>query len=448
MLRRPFQAPAFAAAISLVAGCAGGAPHGVAAGNSGFLSPVTVASASAPIAHVVILVQENRSFDNLFATYPGADGTKTGRTPKGPVALQEASLAASCEPEYIYRDYVRDYDGGKMDRFARRSTCPAADPYVYVNPNEIVPYWSLAHNYVLADHFFSTQGSASFTAHQDLIAGDTWLSSQNAWVIDTPTLAGNNVWGCDASVGTVTSLLTRSGRYLKNRGPRPCFSYRTLRDTLDAKGISWKYYTPAFDDFGGHVWNAFDAVGAVRYGPEWKTNVSSPETNVYRDISSGSLPNVSWVVPDFNNSDHSGAQGDTGPSWVTSVVNAIGRSGYWNSTVIIVVWDDWGGWYDHVAPPRVDAEGLGFRVPMIVVSAYAKKGFISHHQYEFGSILKFVERTFGVASLGTTDVRARNFALDALDFSKPPRPFAPIAARYSQSFFEHQQPSNKPVDTE
>jgi len=169
---------------------------------------------------------------------------------------------------------------------------------------------------------------------------------------------------------------------------------------------------------------------------------------VYADISNGSLPAVSWVIPDFVNSDHSDATTDTGPSWVASVVNAIGQSQYWKNTVIVIVWDDWGGFYDNVAPPQYGPGSLGFRVPMLLVSPYAKKGYVAHKVYEFGSILKFVERTFGLQSLGTTDVRARNFASDVLDFSKPPRKFVPIAAKYSKAFFERQAPSNLPVDTE
>ncbi|HZZ00852.1 MAG TPA: alkaline phosphatase family protein, partial [Candidatus Baltobacteraceae bacterium] len=280
-------------------------------------------------------------------------------------------------------------------------------------------------------------------SHQDLIAGATTIS-EGKEVIDQPSAFP---WGCDAAAGTETTLLTSSGNY-PVRGPFPCFKYRTMRDVLDEKGVSWKYYVPAVHSSGGMVWSAFAAIRAVRYGSEWNTNVSSPEKNVYADITKGELPAVSWVIPDFYNSDHSDTTTDTGPSWVTSVVNAIGNSPYWSSTLIVVVWDDWGGFYDHVPPPQYGFGGLGFRVPMLVISPYAKKGFVAHNVYEFGSILKFVESTFGLASLGTTDARARNFAGDVFNFSKPPRKFVPIAAKYSKTFFEHQPPSNMPVDSE
>jgi phospholipase C len=141
---------------------------------------------------------------------------------------------------------------------------------------------------------------------------------------------------------------------------------------------------------------------------------------------------------------------DVGPDWVASVVNAIGESKYWNSTAIIITWDDWGGFWDHVPPPQLDYRGLGFRVPLIIVSPYAKKGYVSHTQYEFGSILKFAETTFGLASLDTTDVRANNLT-DAFDFSQKPRAFVEIPPQtkgQDKAYFMSLPPDNNPVDTE
>jgi phospholipase C len=155
---------------------------------------------------------------------------------------------------------------------------------------------------------------------------------------------------------------------------------------------------------------------------------------------------MSWVIPDNENSDHPGTGADTGPSWVAAVVNAIGQSSYWKSTAIIVVWDDWGGWYDHVPPPKTDFGGLGLRVPMIVVAPYAKRGYVSHNQYEFGSIVQFIEDNWSMPRLGTTDVRAASFVNDFFDFKRPASAFVPIAAKYTQAYFEHQKPSGRPVD--
>ena len=399
------------------------------------------------------MIQENRSFDNLFATFPKAEGTRSGKTPNGTVALTQHHLLEKQVPNYLYHDFLTDWDNGKMDGFANVPVGGAASPtyaYQYVNPAEIKPYWNLARQYVLADHMFQTQGSASFTSHQDLIAGGTAINSTES-VIDAPTALP---WGCDAAAGTTVPLITTSLRYIP-LGPFPCLKYQTLANTLDAKGIKWTYYCPQLNggDYGGEIWDPFEAIKAVRYGPDWH-NVVSPETTIFTDIAGGKLSPMSWVVPDFQNSDHAGTFGrttakDTGPSWVASVVNAVGKSQYWNSTVIVVVWDDWGGFYDHVPPPFQDKQGgVGFRVPMIVISPYAKKNYIAKKTYEFGSVVRFIEDTFGLPSLNTTDATSRDFGPDVLNFSQPPRKFVPVAVKYSQEYFEHQRPSGIPVDTE
>jgi phospholipase C len=148
---------------------------------------------------------------------------------------------------------------------------------------------------------------------------------------------------------------------------------------------------------------------------------------------------VSWVIPTFTESDHPRTTKDTGPSWVASIVNAIGESPYWSDTAIIITWDDWGGFYDHVPPAQLDQFGLGFRVPMIVVSPYAKHAHVSHTRYEFGSIIKFIEETYGVPSLGQTDVRATDLT-DCFDFQQSPAPFVPITSDLKAGYFLHQAP--------
>jgi phospholipase C len=429
----------------LISGCGGGS--GTPAVDAP-LPPPAPAKKGRHFAHIVIMIQENRTFDNLFATFPGADGTRSGKTHNGSLLLRRADLESPVSPNNGYSYWIRDYNNGGMNGFdlVAIGQTPGTFVYEYVNPAQIGPYWELAKRYGLADHMFQTQGSGSFTAHQDLIAGGTPIGSRS--LIDFPS---GQPWGCDAPAGTVTSLITTDNQYLSHQGPFPCLDYRTLRDLLDADELSWRYYAPAFGrGIGGSLWNAFDAIKAVRYSSQWTTNQVEPETKVFTDIARDTLPAVSWVIPDFQNSDHPGPDStDTGPSWVAQVVNAIGNSPAWKSTVILIVWDDWGGWYDHVAPPgpREDG-GLGFRVPMIVVSPYAKGGYISHERYEFGSIVRFVEDNWRLPRLGTTDVRAADFTKDFFDFSQKPRSFVPVAAKYSESFFLHQRPSNRPVDDE
>jgi phospholipase C len=440
-------------AVLMATGCA--ANSGVSLSSPAFtpLSPLN-STHTAPqppyIKHLVIVIQENRSFDNLFATYPGADGATTGQTHDGQtVPLKKASLKDVVDLDHQWVTFLTEYDGGKMDgfdliHFHSPGQPPAGlFPYRYVDPSKIQPYWTMAQRYVLADHMFERQSSGSFVGHQELIAAGTPIQPGES-LVDEPT---NMPWGCDAPPGTKTSMLT-SEQYLRNKGPFPCLDYKTLRDSLDAKSVSWKYYAPRFSfQSGGWLWSPFDAIRAVRYGPEWQTNVSSPETNFFADLSANKLAAVTWIVPDKHNSDHPGSGSNHGPSWVAQVVNAIGQSREWKSTAIVVIWDDWGGWYDHVPPPQLDYQGLGFRVPMIVISPYVPRGYISHTEYEFGSIARFIEDNWGLKGLGRSDVRATSIG-DVFDFTKPPRAFFPIPAEYSRSYFLRQRPSFQPVDTE
>jgi phospholipase C len=467
-----------------ITGCAGGeatAPGGSAIPQRAF--PGSGSSGSNYLQHVVVVIQENRSFDDFFSTFPNADGTTFGcmetqspmerprvahrgsssGCPSGDqyVPLQKVNLIEKCDFGHSYHVVPVDYDHGSMDGFgfeAGSKKCPGkvgTAVYQYVDPNQIAPYWTMAEQYVLGDQLFQTQGSGSFTAHQDLIAASTIVNqpSDTKSIVDFPS---KRPWGCDAPKGTKTSLLVAQGSKLKDeydKGPFPCLTYNTMRDLLDNANVSWKYYSPPEPHGTGGLWNAFDAIQAVREGPEWKTNVANTN-EFFSDISYGELPSVSWIVPDNPNSDHPGTKSDTGPSWVASVVNAIGQSGYWNSTAIVIVWDDWGGFYDHAPPPFFDQwGGLGFRVPMIVISPYAREaypgepGYVSHTQYEFGSILKFIENLWNLGTLGTTDARATSIE-DCFDFTQPPRAFTAIPSKYSKSYFLHQAPSYLPVDTE
>ncbi|HLY02439.1 MAG TPA: alkaline phosphatase family protein [Candidatus Cybelea sp.] len=425
-------------------------------------------NSSYPITHIVLVIQENRSFNNLFATFPGAVGSTTGLELVGKgkkekqvsINLTESDLAPTKNLNHYYSAYKTAYDNGNMDAFNRIKYATTgkeegALPYAYVNPYQVQPYWTLATDYALADHLFSTQGSSSFTAHQDLIRGGTEINSTES-LIDDPTSAA--AWGCTSSPGTKTSLITTSLVYESKKGPYPCTSkfpssgstYETLADLFDAANLSWKYYTPAPKNYTtGSFWNAFLVIDSV-YGnkKEWNKHIAVPQTKIFTDISKGKLPAMSWVIPDALDSDHPGYKSDTGPSWVASIVNAIGQSSYWNSTAVIVVWDDWGGFYDPVEPPALDNQGgPGFRVGMIVASPYVPPNEISHTVYGFGSIIKFIENTWSLGSLGTTDQSSTSIG-NMFDFTQKPRTFKKIPAKYSRWFFLHQKPSNLPVDTE
>jgi phospholipase C len=216
--------------------------------------------------------------------------------------------------------------------------------------------------------------------------------------------------------------------------------------------VTWRYYAPPIDSLG-NIWSAFDAIRHIRYSPEWG-NVVSPETRVLEDARRGDLAAITWVVPSAQNSDHPfphsdthvdvGVSGQYGPDWVASIVNAVGKGPLWNSTVVLVVWDDWGGWYDHVQPPQLDRMGLGFRVPFIVVGPYAKRHYVSHVPHEFGSIIRFAEDVFDLPSMGTTDQRS-DALRDCFDFSGSPAPFEAIPTLRREPFFtDPSQPDEQP----
>jgi phospholipase C len=354
------------------------------------------------------------------------------------ITLETNRRLGGVDIAHSHATFEAEYDGGKMDGFDTISfgttggNGPALFyPYAFVERSEVQPYWDMASRYVLADHMFSTATTDSFVAHQEIIAGTAALNARES-LTDTPSQLP---WGCDSSPGTKTSVILTSGRVIFDGGPFPCFTqYKTMADVLDAAGVSWRFYVAGLnDDFSGGVWNSFDAIKAVRHGSDWK-NISSPNTNIFSDIKKGKLAQVSWVIPYLPDSDHPASGNNKGPSWVTSVVNALGKSQYWNSAAIVVMWDDWGGYYDNVPPPQLDYTSLGMRVPMIVISPFAKQHLVSKTQYEFGSVLKFIEQNFRTGSLGSTDVRANSIG-DVFDFTQNPTKFAPFAAPYGQSYF-------------
>ena len=442
------------ASLTILAGCSSSGARGQAPYQSNSLVP-TVRHRPRPnalpignyIKHIVIVIQENRSFDNIFSGYPGADGATFGYMHgKNLVPLRPVDFESStADLPHSLKQGLTDYDNGAMDGYdlSAVQTGLAADiPYHYVERNEVAPYWSMAEQYVLADRMFQTEWGGSFTAHLNLIAGTASLSP-TLTEADNPSA---QPWGCDAPVGTASTTWSSSDQ-LSIKGPFPCFTqFNTLADSLDNAGVSWKYYAPQISGAGG-IWSEFDAIQAVRYGSDWGNNVISPETTVLTDASGGKLATVSWVVPDYLNSDHPGSQSATGPSWVASIVNAIGASQYWQSTAIIILWDDWGGWYDHVPPPQLDYKGLGSRIPCIIISPYSRAHYVTHQQYESGSILRLVEQTFNLPSLGYTDARA-NSLTDGFDFTQAPRTFSTISAPYSRAYILKRRHSLKPPDTE
>ncbi len=396
---------------------------------------ITVAAGTvipATIKHVVVIMQENRSFDNLFMGFPGADTVTSGPDLGTTVPLKPVPFEDGHDADHTHTGFLGDLHGGKMDGFAR-SDYPTPDyGYAYVPQSETIPYWTLAQRFTIGDRMFASNSGPSFVAHQYMIAGQSGDSDEN------PTFAP---WGCDAPASNRVQQIGPNGTNLP--GVYPCFDYQTIADEMDTAGVTWKYYAPGSSPAilsnkgfeGGFVWSAFQAIKHIRFGADWTNNVISPSSQVLTDIGNGQLAQMTWITPAYTYSDHPGPGATAnGPDWVASITNAIGASQYWDSTVIFVSWDDWGGWYDHVVPPSVDNMGLGFRVPVIVVSPYAKAGYVSHTTHEFGGFLKYAEEAFNLPSLGTRDAISDDFS-DCFDYTRPPIPYVPIPVAHPGPFF-------------
>jgi phospholipase C len=376
------------------------------------------------IKHVVWIMQENRSFDDLFQGYPGADTSPTGEDSHGnTIALAPISFTAGYDLDHSSTSFFRDCNGTgsipgtdcRMDGFNREQRyycyhhrCPPHAQYGYVPHSETRLYFEMAHQYTLADRMFASHLDLSYVSHQYMIAG------QANGAVDYP----DSVWRCEP--GNMIGTLTDRRTY----GPNipVCQNYRTLGDELDDVGLSWRLYSATKSS----QWVAYGSIRRIRFGPDWKRNIVGSPSQVIVDVAHGRLADVTWVTPTCQNSDHAACGSATGPQWVASVVNAIGESPYWNSTAIFVMWDEWGGWYDHVPPPHLDFDGLGFRVPLLVISPFAKRGYVSHVQYEHGSLLRFIEDRFGLAQMAASDARANSPAGDCFDFTQAPRAFQPF----------------------
>ncbi len=395
------------------------------------------------IKHVVVIVQENRSFDNLFQGFPGADTVASGLASDGTrIPLQPISMAHGIDPSHQFGEFTMSLDGGKMDGFDQVGGFPRTEKnmaYAYVPRSESQPYFDLASSYALADRMFQSNNSNSYVSHQYIIA------AQSANVVNNPSAFP---WGCDAPAGTGVTMMGADGVPFQAAGVAPCFDYQTIGDLLDNAGLTWAYYAPPISaaqtsgDISGALWTPYDAIRHIRFGPDWDKDQISPETTILSDIAGGKLRSVSIVTPDGYNSDHARFPSTSGPAWVTSIVAAIGASKYWSDTAIFVTWDDWGGWYDHVVPPYIDRNGAGFRVPLIAISPYAKHGYVSHVQFETASITRYIEDAFDLPTLGQRDVTA-NPPNDMFDYSQTVKPLSgvrlPASALHAAS---HRMPSN------
>jgi phospholipase C len=370
--------------------------------------------------------------------------------------LQPISLTVPYDLDHSHFAFEVEYDRGRLDAFnmeksskchgRRHAGCPQPEDraYGYVPRDQVRPYFDIAEQYAFADRMFETNSGPSFPAHQYILSGTSTTDEGSSLRASEEPLTAKQKYtgGCDSPRGSLVQLIDMSGA--ENQEVFPCFNRLALTDLIEAKSLTWHYYQASG---GAGAWNAPDAIRHIRESPEYATDVVYPPSAVLTDVAEGRLSSVAWVTPTEAESDHGGFNVGTGPSWVASVVNAIGESKYWNDTVIFILWDDWGGWYDHVQPPQFNSFELGFRVPLIAVSPYAKTAYISHRQHEFGSILKFIEETFGLGSLGSTDVRSDDLK-DCFNFAQRPRRFKPIPAPHDAAYFLNQPISTADPDTD
>jgi phospholipase C len=338
--------------------------------------------------------------------------------------------------------------------------------YVDNSTGILNPYMRLAESYGWANYMFQTNQGPSYPAHQFLFGGSSAPSADDD---RKGIFASENtaIAGCDAPAGERVQLIDSSGVEAPGNTIFPCFERTTLSDLLGDKGISWRYY--AVDTVIKAIWDAPNSIqhicvasGGACTGNLYTDNVDMTPADIFTDIGNCNLRQVSWVTPVGNNSDHAGnGQGTGGPDWVASIVNAVGKSkcknsdksSYWNSTAILITWDDWGGWYDH-EPPTI-LKGVqrgyqyGFRVPFLFVSAYTPVQFVSNTRYDFGSILRTIENNFGIpeGALAFADSRSANDLSAFYSFTLPPRLFKTIpTVLKAEDFINDKTPPAAPDD--
>ncbi len=337
-----------------------------------------LASGIQNIQHVIIIMQENRSFDEYFGTYPGADGLPNGVCVPDPaagecVAPYHDTNDRNLGTTHTHEDALTAYDHGALDGFITvfRAQHPRGVPDMmgYHNRDEIPNYWAYADNFVLQDHMFTPQLGPSDPSHNYLVSG--W-SAQCTDPADPFT--------CTSNLDNDLSV---------QNDQTPLYGWSDLTYLLHQYDVSWKYYFHA-GVLG--IWNPLPHFTTVQQDGELGNVVNANQ--FFRDVADGTLPEVAWIAPSNTVSEHPKNLVSDGQAWVTSLVNAAMAGPDWGSTAIFLAWDDWGGFYDHELPPNIDGQGYGFRVPALVISPWAKQGYIDHQILSFDAYLKFIEDDF------------------------------------------------------
>jgi phospholipase C len=385
-------------------------------------SPKQIALARGHIKHIVFLIKENRTFDNMFGTYPGADGATEGTTCDGRTV--PLGRAVDREPDFghSFTDGINAVNGGQMNCFAEGG-------YVTYRRADIPNYWAYADRFVLADRFFSSVYGPTGIEHLWTFASQTdrlvdherpgQIGSGRREFCDDPLETAfafphmsrpdqEDIYRAEdqgaAGIGAVRASWVSTW---------PCSDIKVLPDLLRQRGITWKEYR------GDNIWvQPLRMVRHVRFSPMYRNVVS--DERFLQDLHSGHLPAVSWLSPSFALSDHPPESICEGENWSVDVLNQIMQSKYWSSTAVVLTWDDFGGFYDHVPPPHVDLYGDGPRVPTLIISPWAERGAIDHTTLEFSSVLRFIETVFDLPPLTSRDANSDDM-LSAFDFTQQPQ---------------------------
>jgi phospholipase C len=408
-----------------------------------------------PIKHVIVVIKENHTFDNYFGSFPGADGTLNAEgqnvcrtTTGGTAPCAEAPDAPTHDLCHSHSCALADWDNGTQGGWNKAGGSDTGDGLAYAQyfEKDIPNYWQYARHFVLGDHFHANVLGPSFPGHMFTVA------AQAGWATDNPptdlpfkiTLfppayyGPHPYWGCDEWPGDTVPVLLGG---TKPANVRPCFAVPSIPDVLPA-GVDWKFYGTNWDGLFSETWSLFDAVSLIRNNPSKWANVVNV-SQFATDIQNGTLPAVSWLVDQDQNDEHPDdvlpllglplGGVCSGENWTINHLNLIMQSDYWKDTAILFTMDDFGGFYDHVAPPRQYGGsasapyGLGMRLPLLVISPYAKPGFVFHGVSEQASIARFIERVFGASTtLHALDPAAQdaqaNDLFGAFDFTQAPLP--------------------------
>jgi phospholipase C len=364
-----------AASLPLTAGRAGAAAQPVA-------MPRVRAAATTQITHAIVVMFENHTFDNFFGSFPGAEKFQSPPAPN--------PIAADINHSHCH--FLQSFNQGKLNGFE-------ASGMVSYSESDLPILWNYARQFGLSDNFYTSAATSSTPNHLYMIA------AQCGGLFDTDTKALQ----CGAPANSLVLSMSPSGtEYLQY----PCLNINSVPEELSNAGVSWRYYVEE------DIWNAPGYIGSLVGSP----NIIKNTNKIVADIQSNDLAAVSWVCPTGAESDHPANPVQPAQNYLATLVNAAMQSQYWPGLAIFVTWDDWGGFYDHVDPPVVDAYGLGPRVPLLVISPWAISGYISHQQGEFSSLAKFVETNWSLPSLGQRDALGTTSDLmDFFDFTQTPQ---------------------------